>query len=126
MQCRCLTAAFIVTCVFAAQASANSKEAVVQELMFCMNFFNGMTTVVAGASKAKMEAVRDSFMQLAVDTTVSDSAMLEKALKSTADRAAGEVVGKNAEQRLATSQKCAPLLEPGAVEKEIARRGSKK
>jgi hypothetical protein len=110
---------FMITSGFAMQASANSKEAVVQELMFCMNFFNGMSTKVSAASKEKMEAVRDSFMQLAVETTASDGAMLEKALKSTADRAAGEVVGKNAEQRLATSQKCSPLLEPGAVEKFI-------
>jgi hypothetical protein len=77
-----------------AAVHANAKKDVLHELMFCSNFFNGMSQVVLAASKEKMEAVRDAFMALAVDLANSDEAALKKALTETADKAAGDVIGK--------------------------------
>ncbi len=107
------------------QAHADAKQEVLHETMFCMSFFIAVTVQASVANKSRMEAVRDAFLVLATDIANSDQAVLESALRATADRAAAEVVGKSAEQRFATSQKCAPLLNQGAVEKEIAARTAK-
>ncbi len=104
---------------------ADAKKEVLTELTFCMSFFNGMSTVVSGASKGKMEEVRDAFATLAAGLN-SDPDALKNALAATADRAAAEVVGKSAAQRLATSKKCGQWLEEGAVDDEIAARTKKK
>jgi hypothetical protein len=117
-------AAFSIIGLFIGNAHADAKQEVLTELVFCMSFYNGMSTVVSGASKGKMEAVRDAFAVLAGELS-ADPATLKSALVATADRAAGEVVGTSAAQRLATSKKCAPWLADGAVQKEIAARTEK-
>ena len=122
---RC-AAVCLTYCLGAGPALAGPKDEVLNELMFCMNFYSGMSTQVSAASKGKMEAVRDAFMALAVDLAESDQKTLEAAVKTTADRAAGEIVGKSPEQRMATSQMCAPLLASDGVQKEITARSTKK
>lgn len=122
----CLRIALYVSVALAAgNVYANPKQEVLAELMFCMSFYNGMSTVVSGSSKGKMEAVSAAFATLAAELETNPTA-LQNALTTTADRAAGEIVGRSAEQRLTTSKKCAPWLEEGAVEKEIAARAGKK
>jgi hypothetical protein len=113
---------FVALCV--ANAHAEPKQEVLTELTFCMNFYSGMSTVVSGASKGKMEAVRDAFAALAAELN-SDLAVLKSTVAATADRAAGEVVGRSSEQRMATSKRCAPWLAEGAVQKEMAARTAK-
>ena len=119
-------AAIIISSTVSVHSSADGKQDVVAELVYCSSLCKGLSITVVKSKKADMESLARSFMEMALFTSDNDQKMVEAALKSTADRAAAKIVGTTPEARFAAMQECRRFLKEGAIEAEIANRNEKK